>query len=106
MTAPGVYLGDQTQVVDPDDPDPVPTPTPSNTTDPDTPAPDPTPVVINGTESSGNSKGVNILVISGEIIMLMCLIAILLFLCVNKLDCCKKKQTYDELPEQNNSAFA
>jgi len=56
-----------------------------------TPSVDPTPTVVNGTESSGNSETVNILLISGESILLMALMAILLYLCVNKLNCCKSK---------------
>jgi len=105
LTVPGTYLGDQTGTVDPYDPIPTPTPVP----DVPTPSVDPTPTVVNGTESSGNSETVNILLVSGEVIVLMCIMACMIYICVNKTTCCKSKPTindYNQVPSSRTSGAA
>lgn len=100
---PGTYLGDQTgsasDIV-------VPTPTP--VVDPTTPTVDPTPLVSNATTT--NDKTVNIMLLSAELVIFMCLMACMLYLCVNKLTCCgqgrKTIGEYNQLQTQNNSAHA
>lgn len=96
---PGTYLGDQTGSASDN---PVPTPTP--VVDPTTPTVDPTPLVSNATNT--NDKTVNIMLLSAELIIFMCMLACMLYLCVNKLTCCgqgrKTIGDYNALQQQNS----
>lgn len=87
-TVPGTYIGSQSGTVNPDAP-PLPDPTP--VPDPPAPTPDPTPTIVNGTSSTGNAETINILLLSGEAIIMMCLLACMIYLCVNKTTCCKRR---------------
>lgn len=87
---PGTYLGEQTGSVPG-----VPIPTPTPVVDPAIPSVDPTPYIQNAT--SPNSETLNILLLSGEVVIFMMLMACMLYLCCNKLACSgKNKQTVGE----------
>jgi len=96
---PGTYLGDQTGSAS-DIVVPVPTPV----VNPTVPTVDPTPLVSNATTTNG--KTVNIMLLSVELIIFMCLLACMLYLCVNKLTCCGQNRTtigdYNQLQTKNS----
>lgn len=95
--APGTYLGSQTGSISSDDP----VPTPEPVVNPPTPTTTPLPTVVNATSSNGNT--LNILIVSGETIVAMILVAAIIFLCVNKVSF-RKRTTLDEFNTNLNNS--